>query len=593
MFLAMIFTRRIWIVLTIGLLVSYGITALTVKAGYPRTVMGDATELLLILIAGTVVAGNAIASRGQTRLFWVLMSAGCLLWSANSASWTYFEVILHKGVPDPFFGDVILFLHVVPLMAAVAIRPHIPQQEQKLYSSTLNFLILLVWWMFLYAFLVFPDQYVIFNAQAYSRNFDSLYLLECSLLVVALAVLAARTLGKWRKVYWNLFIALGLYMWSSLAINEAITRGVYATGSFYDIPLVAALCWFILAALIGREAEPTADAEPAAASKWEAMSPRLAMAAILSLPVLGFWAQFINESQPAVHSFRLLATLGAMLVLGLFVFLRQYLLDRELVRLVETSRKSYEDLARLQNQVIQREKLASLGQLVAGAAHEINNPVAAILGYSELLALNRDLAPAQVSMAQKIGQQARRTRDLVTGLLSFAQQASGEKTLVDLGSLLDRCLKMKILQLESAGIHVDSNIMNNLPPVHGNFNQLMQCCLEIIDNSLDAMEDVPGGVLSVIARRERNEVVLEFDDTGVGIREPQRVFDPFYTTKPIGKGTGLGLSATYGVVQDHQGQISCSNRRYGGASFIMRFPVADPTVMAPKALAHQNAASAS
>jgi len=250
-------------------------------------------------------------------------------------------------------------------------------------------------------------------------------------------------------------------------------------------------------------------------------------------------------------------------------------LDRELVRLLEESRRSLENLQRVQTQLVQREKLASLGQLVAGAAHEINNPLAAILGYSELLATNDGLASEQVTMVHKIGQQARRTRDLVSGLLSFAQQAPAKKTLVEIGPLLHRIVHVETGNLESRRIRVETKVASDLPRIWGNSNQLFQCCLQIVGNAMDALEDVGGGVLTVSARREGSEVVLEFSDTGPGIREPQRVFDPFYTTKPIGKGTGLGLSATYGTVQDHQGQIACYNRGEGGAVFVLRFPVVE------------------
>ena len=252
-------------------------------------------------------------------------------------------------------------------------------------------------------------------------------------------------------------------------------------------------------------------------------------------------------------------TLAATLVLGLFVFLRQFLMDRELVRLLEESRSSLENMKRLQTELVQREKLASLAQLVSGAAHEINNPLAAILGYSELLAAQADLESNQASMARKIGQQARRTRELVSSLLSFAQQSPGEKTLLDMGSIVQRALQMKMLRTESKNIQLESRIEPDLPQIWGNVNQLFQCCVEIIGNATDALEEVGGGTFSVTVLQEGDELVMEFSDSGPGIRDPQRIFDPFYTTKPVGKGMGLGLSVTYGVVQDHQGQISCEN----------------------------------
>ena len=412
------------------------------------------------------------------------------------------------------------------------------------------------------------------NVAVYSPHYDLLYLVENLVMLGVLGMLAWNARGSWKVIYWNLFVASGLYTISSMALNAAIARGQYHTGSIYDVPFVASVCWMIFASLLARELKPACEPALPERSRWQMLAPRLAMLAMLSLPILGYWAWFRDPAAQNLRQFRLVVTLAAMLVFGLFVFLRQYLMDRELVRLLEESRLSLENLKRLQAELVQREKLASLAQLVSGAAHEINNPLAAILGYSELLATHQDLASDQVNMARKIGQQARRTRELVSSLLSFAQQSPGEKTLIDMGSLLQRALQTKMLRSENKNIQVESHIADSLPRIWGNINQLFQCCIEIIGNAMDALEEVGGGSISVSACEEDEELVLKFSDSGPGIRDPQRIFDPFYTTKPVGKGMGLGLSVTYGIVQDHRGRIICENRPEGGAVFALRFPVA-------------------
>jgi signal transduction histidine kinase len=560
---------------TVGIVAIYAVVSLSIPPGFALSAFGDLTQLLVLCAASLVMLTNAVSSRGQTRLFWSLFAAGCVLWAANLALWTLYEVLLRRPIPDPFVGDVVLFIHVVPFMAAVALRPH-QAEEKKLYFSTLNFLMLLVWWVFLYAFVVFPDEYVTLNVTIYSPHYDLLYLVENLALLCVLGMLASSAQGAWKNIYWNLLVALGIYTVSSAAMNTAIFRGQYHSGSLYDLPFMVSICWMMWTGLRGREMDPGCAPAPLRPPRWQVLPPGLTMLAILSLPVMAYGAWFHSTAAPHLREFRLLVTLAAILVLGLFVFLRQYLMDRELVRLLEQSRLSLENLQRLQTELVQKEKLASLAQLVSGAAHEINNPLAAILGYSEILAAHQDLHPDQASMARKIGQQARRTRELISSLLGFAQQSPGEKGLLDLRPLLQRALQMKMLRIENKNIRVESQIAAALPQIYGNINQLFQCCAEIIGNAIDALEEVGGGTLTVSARRDGDDLRLEFSDSGPGVRHPQRIFDPFYTTKPVGKGMGLGLSVTYGVVQDHQGSISCQNRPGGGAVFVVRLPVARP-----------------
>jgi hypothetical protein len=154
----------------VAITLAYAVMSLTLPQGRLIIAFGDLTVLLLIAGATAFLALSAIRSQGQVRLFWALIALGCLLWTVNQALWTFYEVILRRDVPEPFVGDVILFIHIVPFMAAVALRPHRPHENQKLYFSTLNFLMLLMWWVFLYAFIVFPDEYVVLNVHVYSRN---------------------------------------------------------------------------------------------------------------------------------------------------------------------------------------------------------------------------------------------------------------------------------------------------------------------------------------------------------------------------------------------------------------------------------------
>jgi signal transduction histidine kinase len=561
-----------WFALAIGVTLALALGSFALPRGDGLTAFSDVSYFLLMLCATLAMAAAAWSARGSSRRFWVLMAAGGVLWSANQAGWVYCEVMHHWVVPDPWIMDIFLFLHLIPMIAAVGLRPHRTEGEQRFRVSTLDFLLLLVWWIFLYAFAVFPSQYISVNTVAYDRNYGALYLVESGVLLWMLGVVAIGAPPKWKLVYLNLMVASAIYALDSQAVNLAVSTGQYYTGSLYDIPLWGAVCWMAATALTAREWRPEA-APPRAHDKWGAIALQLAMLAILTLPVLGLWAFRWDTSTPAERTFRLCTVLIAMLVLGGFIFLRQYFQDQSLVHLLEDSRRSFENEQRLQSHLVQREKLASLGDLVAGAAHEIEHPLAAIMLYSEKLWSNQELTGDQDKLVRKIVSQAQRTGDLVSNLLSFAQQSSGQKAKVDLSLLLQRSVQMRELQLHDQKIRIEITIEPNLPKVWGDGHQLFQVFVQLVENALDALEEAGGGVLRVSAQRHGEQVSVQFADTGPGIREPHRVFDPFYTTKPIGKGTGLGLSAVYGVVQEHKGLITCQNKAEGGAVFVLVLPI--------------------
>jgi signal transduction histidine kinase len=561
-----------WFIAAAGITLAFAAVCFKSHGPSPAlTAVADLTGLAVMLVALGVCAGNALARPRPERSFWALMVLAFLLWTSNQFAWTLLETVLHRPIPDPFLFDIILFFHTVPMIAAVAWRPDLLARRGKILLSLLNFLMLCGWWIFLYAFIVFPHQYVALNVGKYNVYYDGLYAVENALLVGVLILGALTSSGGWRRLYLHLLAASVLYGINSQLLDRASAQNIYYSGSLYDVPLVGTVAWIAAAALSSRDWElKSIEFHPD--SRWKNLIPQLAMLAILSLPVLGLWTVLMDPSPAASRNFRLFAVLGAMLLLGSFVFLRQYLQDQTLMSLLRESRRAYESQMQLQSQLVQKEKLASLGNLIAGAAHEIDHPLTAVMSYSEQLWSKEKLTDDQNALLRKIVNQARRTRDLVANLLSFARQAPGEKIVVDLSLLLNRAAQLMEPRRQSSKVKLQVSVGQQFPPVRGNANQLFQACVEIMENAMDAMDESGGGILEISAQRLEGDVVLQFSDTGPGLRDPQRVFDPFYTTKPVGKGTGLGLSAVYGVVQDHGGQITCRNKPDGGALFVLKLP---------------------
>jgi signal transduction histidine kinase len=567
-----LFRRHRWFVAAAGITLAYAIVSLTEQRSFGLAIGADSLFLLVMLAVSAFMFANAATRSSVERIFWLLMGFGFFLWALNQVPWIYLDVH-HLVMPSPYFADMILFSHLVPMIAATAWRPDQLRAESRHQLSALHFLMLLGWWVFLYAFLVFPHQYVVLNVDAYDRDYDLLYDLESVVLLVLLAFAAWTSSAGWRRVYLNFLAAGVLYGAGSQLLSRAMLRKTYYSGSLYDVPLVAAIVWMGATTLTSRDWGLKSEACHAG-WRWRTLSPKLAMLAILSLPMLGLWTFLMDGSPAASRMFRIFTVLSAMFVLGAFVFLRQYIQDQKLIDLLQESRRGYENQQRLQSHLVQKEKLASLGQLVAGAAHEINHPLASVMGCSEQLWAKHRLTEEQDALVRKIVNQARRTQDLVSDLLSFARQSPGEKALVDLSLLLHRSSQMLEAQHHASRIHVEISVEPGFPRVRCNPNQVFQTFIEIIENAMDALAEAGGGSLRITAQRQGQDAVVEFADTGPGIREPQRVFDPFYTTKPIGKGTGLGLSVVYGVIQDHGGQITCQNKPDGGALFVLRFPVA-------------------
>ncbi|MGH9513358.1 MAG: GAF domain-containing protein [Terriglobales bacterium] len=257
---------------------------------------------------------------------------------------------------------------------------------------------------------------------------------------------------------------------------------------------------------------------------------------------------------------------------------RQLATTIEKVRLYEETCRAYEDLRLTQEQLLQSEKMSAVGQLIAGVAHELNNPLTAILGYAQLLE-SEGLSERASDFVAKLFKQAQRTHRVVQNLLSFARQRKPHKQKIDIHKVLDETLALRDYDTRVNNIRVERDIETKLPAVTGDSHQLEQVFLNIINNAVDAMlESGHDNSLKVRAYTLENYVHVEIQDSGGGIKEPKRIFEPFYTTKSVGKGTGLGLSICYGIIKEHGGDISAKNSQDGGAIIEVRLPSAGKAV---------------
>lgn len=246
--------------------------------------------------------------------------------------------------------------------------------------------------------------------------------------------------------------------------------------------------------------------------------------------------------------------------------------------------------------------MAALGQLVSGIAHELNNPLTAIMGYAQLL-LGKGLTPAQLSEAERVFQEAERARRIVKNLLYFARETRTERARADLNEIVERTLALRSYELRVEDIAVECDLAPRLPATLADPYQLQQVVLNLLVNAEQALLESRGHghvwirtrhVITGIGNKVRGRIVLEVADDGPGIPPEiaSRIFDPFFTSKPSGVGTGLGLSIVYGIVHQHGGEVAFDNQPGGGARFIVDLPLIEaPAEARPAAGSHSQEAA--
>lgn len=580
-------SKRALVVLAVLLPILLAGASLRGHASFALTAFGDLSQFFLLATGTLFFAWKGVCTRGTLRAFWLLMALGFAMWSVNMFLWVYYEVWLNRPVPSVPIGEFLLFIKLVPMLAALALEPNNGSPNQPRLLGIFDLTSLLVYWT--YAYLFWAMAYLISgnDLARYNSNSDIVDAAGNLVFLFVLGVVVLRSRGAWRGFYLHFLGAAATYAFASILINHAISRGRYYTGSLYDVPLTTAMAWICVTSITYpvhcRSVHPQDLEEPKSERRpngrtvlWSA---RLSMLATLSTPAIGLWLVTSGETQDPVRHFRILLTLFTMLVLTILLLLKQDHLNFKLASYLRDASLAYSNLRRFEDRLVQHEKLASLGNLVARVAHEIHGAMAAVGKDVEVLSSYSIGDANRQKMTAKIGEGARRTNNLVESMLNFAQERPVHRTPVNLRPLLESAVNLKRAEGRHR-VRVEIEEQGDVPRVEGDANQLIQVFLHLIANAMDAMEGNKDGLLTITLRAKQEHIEIGFADTGLGLGDSRRVFEPFYTTKEVGKGVGLGLSTCYGIIRQHGGEIDCHNRPEGGAVFRLVLPAVGAPVEA-------------
>jgi diguanylate cyclase (GGDEF)-like protein len=294
------------------------------------TAVSDIVGGVLMLLACVAFTLHGFRTSGRLRLFWLLQAAGWALWFSDQMVWLVFDLILQKKMPSMSPADALLFLAGAPMIAGVLLRPHRQPSTSSSRLGVLDFLLLLLWWLYIYVAFVVCWQYPSPNEPIYSRNYDSLSAAETILLTGILLMFWRESSGRWRRFY-GLFCGAAVFNGIAFyVINHALETGIYYTGSWYDVPYCASFTFFTAIPLWGENLSPAP--ENAADESYNSWMANLAMTAVLSLPIIAFLALLSPSLPKPAASFRVLVTIATMFLMAALLFIQHRRLNRELQR---------------------------------------------------------------------------------------------------------------------------------------------------------------------------------------------------------------------------------------------------------------------
>lgn len=555
----------------------------SLATGQHAAVVGDIAQLVPVLAYAGLSFWLARQCRGQVRLFWNLNSVHAVVWATGQFVWTYYDMFVPGGVPVVSPTDPLFFVASIPLAAALYGRPERDRPRWLFDIVLLDFVLIALFAAFIYIYFVVTIAVTDRREELYDVNLRQLFNAR-NLLLAGWAVLLWRTAASanWRRVL-GLFAGGLTLVFIGGVVNDIIeSRGASSSGSLWDIAFMApyiVLCLAVAAAYEAKLFEP--DEEAPELSRLPMVS-LIAVTLLIAIPVIDEIARRLLTVSPATEQLRTRVALAMMIPFGIVVVVREFLSRRALLR-------AGTDLATTRRQLMQREKLAAVGQLVSGVAHELNNPLQGVLGYAELMLAGKGAAP-ETEELRAIRDNANRAAGIVRNLLTFAGRTTSARGWQQINSIVREAIAVREPQLQQSGIDLTLDVADRLPLVYVDQNRLQDVIVNLVQNAEAAIAARrEGKVLSrAIPERARGEIkvttrlvhdpdriFVEVADNGSGLKDEDlsRVFDPFFTTREVGQGTGLGLSVCYGIIREHGGQITARNGDVGGAVFTIELPV--------------------
>jgi len=554
------------------------VAALILPKGTLLNLLGDVLQVGLVGLFTVLAFQNMIRSEAQVRAFWFLLFIGAGMWLASLLIWSTHELWFHQSVPDVPVADIFFFVGLVPLVVSTALEPQSVHDSRFRSFGLLDLSILILYSLYLFAFFVYAYRLLPGAMGTYNHNFNVADSCGNQLFAVATGVAFYRERGTWRPLYRIFFFSAAAFAVACDFINVTIDLGGYYTGSLYDVPLIGGMSGFVCVCLAGR---PLRQAAPEKGERETGrqrsirgltfLSSNLAMLVTLSTPAIGMWLLTAYPRHDKLFSFRLDITLLTIFLLTLLLSIKQDFLSANLFGSLRHLSHTYSSIERFKDHLVQGDKLASLGELVASVAEQIRRAMTVIRQQAALITSRSHRESRSSSLAGKIGQYAERTDALVENMQRFAQETPLRLAPVEVKPLVESALHLsRIDKLQNVLVRLEAEPV--CPPVLADSSQLLHVFLQIISNAMDALEEVGGGELVISIRPCEPQVCIQFSDTGPGLRHPEHAFEPFFTTKPVGKGTGLGLSTCYGIIRQHEGDITCGNRLEGGAYFTIFVP---------------------